>query len=528
MRTNLTVLCAFVFTIFGLGVAAFKAWRLDYPLLPYTQSQSWHVEAQLSYTATGRPVKATMYLPRFGQGFSIVDENFISDGYGFSTKIDSKSGNRSAKWTKRNVRGREVLFYRGIIYRASTRSYHDDVKPEIEKVRYGTPAFAALAESDPSYIALSSIIQEAQDKSADQESFADEIIRTTARKPADERLRRILEDNPDIRNSSQLATYILTRAGLPARVMNGIALQTSSRDTQIVSWVEIYQEQQWKMVPASSPVSADTPLMPWWSGDDSAYTLSGIVRPDMKISVKQHLESALTESVWKGSEVARIFYAFSVYRLPIDVQMVFSVLLLLPISCLILVILRQVVGIKTFGTFSPALIAMSFRETQLFWGIMLFATIVLMGMIFRVLLNRLQLLMVPRLAAVLVSVVLSIYLLNLLTFELGITAGLSISLFPIVILVMIIERMSIMWDESGFRDTSRHTISTLFAAIICYLSMYNPISEHVLVTFPELLLVILAAIMLLGRYNGFKITEYKRFRSIDLAPPSSSGPSAGA
>lgn len=516
MRPNLTYILAFAFTVFGLSIAAFKAWKLDYPLLPHTTSESWHVEAQLSYAAGNKPIKASLYLPRFSQGISIVDENFISDGYGFSTKIDSDTGNRTAKWTKRRAGGREVLFYRAIIYRANTDSFSADVKPDYNPITYGTEAFSKLAETDPTYIALSSIIQEVQERSADSESFAEGVMRLLQKKIQDERIRRIQEDEPELKKNSYLAAFILNQAGFPARVMNGIALENSMRDAGIISWVEMYQDAHWKMVNASLPVPANTVLLPWWSGINPPYAVSGVRHPGIKLSVKRQLESELTESIWKGDRVSQIFYAFSVYRLPINVQMVFSVLLLVPIGCLVIVILRQVIGIKPFGTFSPVLIAMSFRETQLFWGIVLFSCIVLMGMLFRTILNRLQLLMVPRLASVLVGVVISIYLLNLFTFDMGITAGLSISLFPIVILVMIIERMSVMWDESGYRDASRACISTLFAAILCYLSMYNDISEHVLVTFPELLLVFLSAIMLLGRYNGFKLTEYKRFRAIDL------------
>ena len=37
---------------------------------------------------------------------------------------------------------------------------------------------------------------------------------------------------------------------------------------------------------------------------------------------------------------------------------------------------------------------------------------------------------------------------------------------------------------------------------------------HIIFVFPELLLVVLATTMLIGRYNNYKLTEYIRFRQL--------------
>ncbi len=38
--------------------------------------------------------------------------------------------------------------------------------------------------------------------------------------------------------------------------------------------------------------------------------------------------------------------------------------------------------------------------------------------------------------------------------------------------------------------------------------------EHLIFTFPELLLVILALVMLMGRYTGYRLTELRRFKEL--------------
>ncbi len=59
---------------------------------------------------------------------------------------------------------------------------------------------------------------------------------------------------------------------------------------------------------------------------------------------------------------------FSLFSLPIQTQAVYSVLLMIPIGALIMVVMRNIIGIDAFGTFMPVLIALSFRETQLSVG----------------------------------------------------------------------------------------------------------------------------------------------------------------
>ena len=38
--------------------------------------------------------------------------------------------------------------------------------------------------------------------------------------------------------------------------------------------------------------------------------------------------------------------------------------------------------------------------------------------------------------------------------------------------------------------------------------------EHLIFTFPELLLIILALVVLAGRYTGYRLTELRRFREL--------------
>jgi len=44
--------------------------------------------------------------------------------------------------------------------------------------------------------------------------------------------------------------------------------------------------------------------------------------------------------------------------------------------------------------------------------------------------------------------------------------------------------------------------------------MTNHLLEHLMFVFPELLFMLLAFTLLLGRYTGYRLTELWRFRSV--------------
>ena len=94
-----------------------------------------------------------------------------------------------------------------------------------------------------------------------------------------------------------------------------------------------------------------------------------------------------------------------------------------------------------------------------------------LGLGLRFYLEKLRLLLVPRLAAVLTLVVLMMAGISVLSHRLGIETGLSVALFPLVILTMAIERMSIVWEERGPAEAIQEGLGSLLVAAVAYLVM---------------------------------------------------------
>jgi hypothetical protein len=219
-------------------------------------------------------------------------------------------------------------------------------------------------------------------------------------------------------------------------------------------------------------------------------------------------------AVGKPSFMRRFFGRFSLYALPPAEQRLVEFLLLLPIAALIVCFYRNVIGLPSFGTFSPALVGLAFRDLGGLPGILVFVAVVLVGWILRRLLEYYHLLQVPRMAFLLSMVVIvlvgSIVAANF--HELPATR--YVSLFPIVILTGMIERFWTQEAEDGTVASFRTLLSTLLIAVSISLFVgLHAVVRHMF-RYPETLGLIMAAQLVLGRYTGYRLLELYRFRAL--------------
>jgi flagellar biosynthesis component FlhA len=87
----------------------------------------------------------------------------------------------------------------------------------------------------------------------------------------------------------------------------------------------------------------------------------------------------------------------------------------------------------------------------------------------------------------------------------------SVTLFPTIILAWTVERLSILWDEDGPKEVAIQTGGSLITAIGCYFVMGSTVLQYLIFTFPEFLLIVLAVILMLGQYTGYRLSELQRF-----------------
>ena len=157
------------------------------------------------------------------------------------------------------------------------------------------------------------------------------------------------------------------------------------------------------------------------------------------------------------------------------------------------------------------LIAVAFLQTSLGPGLVTFISVVAIGLLLRGYLSSLNLLLVSRIATLIILVIFMSTAISIVGYQMGFNTGMTVTFFPMVILAWTIERMSILWEEEGPHEVVVQGAGSLFVAILAYLLMTVPIASHLTFNFPELHLVLLAVILIMGQYTGYKLSELRRF-----------------
>lgn len=501
------VILAALLVAMGLSLFFYKVRFLGYPLQPDGETEIWTIETRVSFDAAAGPVKASLFIPGLTPGFSILDENFVSRGFGFTTPY--VSGGRQVQWAVRQAEGPQALYYRVVVYRDPVSLEADTTPP--------FPPVPVLAE--PFNTAMEMLVERVRSQSADPASFTAVLLKRLARPGGDQDVDLLLGAAPSAVDRARTAMTVLAAARIPSRMVHGVRMTHRERSTDVLPWLEVHDGERWLYFdPVTGTEGLPQDFLIWWRGEESLVQVDGGSNVKVSVSIHSSIADPLIVARRRAEAHQSAVADFSLLGLPIESQAVYSVLLAVPLGALIVVLLRNVIGVQTFGTFMPVLIALAFRETRLLWGVLLFSVLVFIGLSIRFYMERLRLLLVPRLASVLTIVVMLMVLVSLLSNRLGFEIGLSVGLFPMVIMTMTIERMSIVWEERGSGDAIKQGLGSLLVAACAYTVMGLELVEHLVFVFPELLLLTLAATLLLGRYTGYRLTELVRFRTMRDGP----------
>lgn len=493
-----------IFVLVGLGIAI-TAYQIFYLGIPVTEDETdnlWNIDAKVEFIASPRePVKVQMYIPPLNQDYVSLNESFVSNNYGVS--INRVDGNRRVTWSARRVSGNQTLYYRLVL----TKRFSDE-KPVVKG-----PIFReSLSVEGPEKIAADALLAPIRQHSADVETFISETIKRV--NSNDDNAKTLLAGDTSSSKKAGVIELLLSIAHVPMERVHTIRLSTEIDSQSPELWLRSFNGTEWLYFnPETGEVGLPKDRLVWWIGDGDLLKVDGAKKPQVSFSMNNSEMNAIRLAKLTDENTNAGFLEYSLYSLPLATQQAFQIILLIPIGVLVILVLRNLIGIQTLGTFTPVLISLAFRETQLGFGIVLFTIITALGLSLRSYLEHLKLQMLPRLSVVLTFVVVLIAAISLFSHKLGLERGLSVALFPMVILTMTIERMSITWEERGGSHAIKVAIGTLLAASLAYLLMSIPELAYFIFTFPAVLMILVGFMLAMGRYRGYRLTELFRFKA---------------
>ncbi len=317
-----------------------------------------------------------------------------------------------------------------------------------------------------------------------------------------------------------VALLTLFRAAeLPARSLEGLPLAERVMNHPL-RWIEVWNGQNWdRLRPDTGDVyDRRSLLLPLVSGERSVITVAGGELKDIRFVMNREIVSNWRLQFERIRRSESFLDRWSLFRLPEEFQRTFRILLLVPVGALMISALRNLVGFPTFGIFMPVLMALAFRNTGILYGLGIFFGVVFIGYAVRRVLEKMRLLLVPRMSVLLTLVIGSFTILALVGSKLGIREFMAVGLLPFVILTMVIERFFLLVEEAGISTGMRTALgSALVAAITYFMISWEPL-QLTFFLYPELLLAVSALQILVGQYSGYRLMELFRFRKL-IGPP---------
>lgn len=308
------------------------------------------------------------------------------------------------------------------------------------------------------------------------------------------------------------AMIALCRAAeLPARLVTGLEIKRAP-SAQPHYWVEVLSGREWLPFDPENEFSRELPaaFLPILRGGADLVGALDAEEPSVRFRV-----APIPPPPGLLAGGVRQWHAIlDLTRLPIAMQRTLSPLLVLPIGALVAAFFRNIIGLRTFGTFAPALLALGFMFSDLGTGLIILGAVLIAGLACRALLARLELLTVPRLGLVLTIVVISlIFSVSIMDYW-DLTPSARAVLLPMVILATMIERLHIVLEEDGPASTLKLLLGTAVVGFCCLLLFLWEGLAYVVVTYPEVHFFTAALLILTGRYVGYRLTELWRFHDL--------------
>ena len=204
-----------------------------------------------------------------------------------------------------------------------------------------------------------------------------------------------------------------------------------------------------------------------------------------------------------------------------------ALLLLLPVIATVVAFMRQVVGVTTFGIYTPSIMTLSFIVIGLYAGLLTLAIAITIGILSRPLLRKVRMLFIPKMAIVITLVSLSLLILLIASIYLNLFDAhfLSIAIFPMVILSTLVEKFVSSKGEKSFASATTIMIETVIVAIIAYFIAGGEIDfgiftikmefiKNLMLNHPEMVFAFILANIALGKWSGLRVLERVRFREV--------------
>jgi hypothetical protein len=371
-------------------------------------------------------------------------------------------------------------------------------------------SYAAAAED---------VLGDVREGSSDIGTYAQELVRRFNAASPSQEVALLGENLGTLEDRAQFIARALAIRNIPARVLHGMSLGEPKSFQQLSPFLQVHNGQGWVVMDiATAEEGLPENFFLWTRSPRDLLVVESDKRPKVEFAVQRNLADAVAIATRRTEVRSENLVKYSLLGLPVEMQGVYKILLTGADRRLHHAAAAQpVIGIKTFGTFMPVLIALAFRETKICRRDPVLAGsepgpagALLPGAA------------APVAGAAPDRVLILVVLLmawSACSNQLGHRSRPVVALFPMVIMTMTIERMSVAWEERGPGTAIKEALGSLIVASLAYLAMGLPRAASTWSSCSRNCCWCCSrCTLLLGRYSGYRLSELFRFRALARDP----------
>ncbi len=189
-------------------------------------------------------------------------------------------------------------------------------------------------------------------------------------------------------------------------------------------------------------------------------------------------------------------------------------ILLTPFLALLVSFVRVVVGLPTLDMLVPIALSFALVAVGINVGLLVLGAILIASYIAKRSLSKLRVMFYPKRSLSMVFLSISVFAALTLGVALDFERILSVSIFPILVLMLLGDMIVSVQLHKSASETFVITGTTVVIGLIGYFAATSEVIQSIIILYPETVLLVIPANIIVGRYFGLRILELFRFNKV--------------
>ena len=232
-----------------------------------------------------------------------------------------------------------------------------------------------------------------------------------------------------------------------------------------------------------------------------------------KVAILSLFESRPVEEPSLFSFLA--FWVQEAVRNGIPANTIFLILLI-PVLATLVSFVRVVIGLPALDILVPVTLSFAFVAVGVFVGLFILGAVIVASYVSKFMLAKTKIMFYPKRSLSMFLLAFFVFAALTIAVVLGFDRLLSVSIFPILILILLGDSIVSVQLYKSAQETMVITSSTLAIGLIGYFLGSSQTIQDTIILYPELVLLAIPINIMIGRYFGLRLAEYFRFGQSDF------------